>query len=190
LGEEIHAKLKRRSFDEKALPAIAAEALSCIELESDFQLDQLAEFLITTKIDQQPSCGFSNLPPIVYRCEEFYIELLIWMDATTTIHQHSFSGAFRVLVGSSFHSVYEFNEHERINSQLLLGDVRLKMAEILRTGDVRLIHPGRSGLVHALFHLDRPSVTVVVRNYNEPWALPQYSLAPPNIVYNKRGLSV
>ena len=141
LGEEIHAKLKRRSFDEKALPAIAAEALSCIELESDFQLDQLAEFLITTKIEQQPSLEFSNLPLIVYRCEEFYIELLIWMDATTAIHQHAFSGAFRVMVGSSFHSVYEFNEHERINSQLLLGDVRLQMAEILRTGDVRLNSP-------------------------------------------------
>ena len=71
------------------------------------------------------------------------------------------------------------------NSQLLLGDVRLKMAEILRTGDVRLIHPGRSGLAHALFHLDRPSVTLVVRSYVEPWALPQYSLAPPSVAYSK-----
>ena len=178
LGEEIHANLKHNSFDEQAFPAIAAEALSRIDLQNDFQLDQLAEFVITTKIKQQPSLAFSNLPPIVYRCEEFYIELLIWMDATTAIHQHAFSGAFRVLVGSSFHSVYEFNEHEQINSQLLLGDVRLKMAEILRTGDVRLIHSGRSGLAHALFHLDRPSVTVVVRNHGEPWALPVHACLP------------
>ena len=32
-------------------------------------------------------------------------------------------------------------------------------------------------------------MTVVVRNYNEPWALPQYALSPPNIAYNRLGLS-
>jgi len=188
LGEEIHAKLKRHSFDEKALPAVAAEALSIIELENDFRLDELAEFVIATKIAQRVD-EFSNLPLTVYRCEEFFIQILVWMDATTAIHQHAFSGAFRVLVGSSLHSVYEFNERERINSQFLLGDVRLKMAEILRTGDVRPIHPGSTDFVHALFHLDRPSVTVVVRNYYEPWAAPQYTLELPDIAFNEDGLS-
>ena len=181
LGDEIHAKLKSSGFNEEAFPDIAAEALAHVELEGDFELQQIADFLITTKIPQQPSLEFSNLPPVVYRCEEFYIELLIWMDATTTIHQHAFSGAFRVLVGSSFHSVYEFEENDRINSRLLLGEVRLKNAEILQRGDVRPIHPGRSGLAHALFHLERPSVTIVVRSYGEPWNQPQYSFNPPSV---------
>src|SRR5262245_29195100 len=105
LGDEIHAELSRRNFDEHALPDIAADALTRVELDAA-RLDQLAEFLIGTNIEQQPSLQFSNLPPVVYRCEDFYIELLVWIDATTTIHQHAFSGAFRVLVGSSFHSVY------------------------------------------------------------------------------------
>ena len=184
LGDEIHAKLKSSGFNEEAFPDIAAEALAHVELEGDFELQQIADFLITTKIPQQPSLEFSNLPPVVYRCEEFYIELLIWMDATTSIHQHAFSGAFRVLVGSSFHSVYEFEENDRINSRLLLGEVRLKNAEILQRGDVRPIHPGRSGLAHALFHLERPSVTIVVRSYGEPWNQPQYSFNPPNVAYD------
>ena len=184
LGDEIHAKLKSSGFNEEAFPDIAAEALAHVELEGDFELQQIADFLITTKIPQQPSLEFSNLPPVVYRCEEFYIELLIWMDATTTIHQHAFSGAFRVLVGSSFHSVYEFEENDRINSRLLLGEVRLKNAEILQRGDVRPIYPGRSGLAHALFHLERPSVTIVVRSYGEPWNQPQYSFNPPNVAYD------
>ena len=188
LGEEIHAEFKRRNFDEQALPDLAAGALARANLEADIRLDQLAEFLIATNIEQQPSLQFSNLPLIVYRCDEFFIQLLIWTEATTSIHQHGFSGAFRVLVGSSFHSVYEFNEHERISSRLLLGDTRLKRAELLRTGDVRPIHSGRSGLAHALFHLDRPSVTVVVRNGSEPWARPQYELEPPHVAYAEREL--
>jgi hypothetical protein len=176
--------LKSSGFNEEAFPDIAAEALARVELEGDFEFDQIADFLITTKIPQQPSLEFSNLPPVVYRCEEFYIELLIWMEATTEIHQHGFSGAFRVLVGSSFHGVYEFEENHRINSRLLLGEVRLRSAEILRRGDVRRIHPGRSGLAHALFHLERPSVTMVVRSYGEPWNQPQYSFNPPNVAYD------
>jgi hypothetical protein len=183
LGEEIHAKFKSRNCDEQMLPGLAAEALARVNLDADFRLDQLADFLIATKIEQQPSLHFSNLPPVVYRCEDFYIELLVWTEATTTIHQHGFSGAFRVLVGSSFHSAYEFTEHERISSRLLLGDTRLKSVEILRTGDVRQIRSGRNGLVHALFHLDRPSVTVVVRNGSEPWSHPQYTLEPPHLAY-------
>lgn len=184
LGDEIRTKFSRHNFDEQALPDLAAETLSRVDLDSDFRLDQLADFLIETKIEQQPSLEFSNLPPVVYRCEDFYIELLIWTDATTTIHQHSFSGAFRVLVGSSFHSIYDFNERERISSRLLIGDARLKGAEVLKTGDVRPIRPGRTGLLHALFHLDRPSVTVVVRNYSEPWAQPQYQLDPPHVAFD------
>jgi hypothetical protein len=88
VGDEIHARLKSSGFNEEAFPEIAAEALARVELEDDFELDQIADFLLTTKIAQQPASGFSNLPPIVYRCEEFYIELLIWMEATTSIHQH------------------------------------------------------------------------------------------------------
>ena len=187
LGEEIRAEFKSRNFDEKALPDLAAGALARANLKIDFRPDQLAEFLIATNIEQRPS-QFSNLPLVVYCSDEFYIELLIWTEGTTLIHQHGFSGAFRVLVGSSFHSVYEFNERERISSRLLLGDTRLKGAELLRAGDVRPIHSGRSGLAHRLFHLDRPSVTVVVRNSSEPWAHPQYAFEPPHVAYAKSEL--
>jgi hypothetical protein len=34
------------------------------------------------------------------------IEALFWVDGTTSIHQHSFSGAFQVLAGKSIHSRY------------------------------------------------------------------------------------
>ena len=45
LGEEIHSQLRRANFDELALPELAAEALAHADLDTDFRLDQVAEFL-------------------------------------------------------------------------------------------------------------------------------------------------
>lgn len=53
---------------------------------------------------------------------------------------------------------------------------------------MRQIVSGRGGLLHGLFHLDSPSVTLVVRNSIEPWAKPQYSILRPNIAYTHQEL--
>jgi len=64
---------------------------------------------------------------------------------------------------------------------LLLGEVRTQRLETLTRGDVRRITSGRAGLLNSLFHLDRPSVTLLIRTYGEPWAKPQYDVYPPTI---------
>jgi hypothetical protein len=189
LGDDIRAELSKTHWDEKALPDIAAVALERTDLEFDFELGPLSDFLITTTIKQQPDNAFSNLPLVVYKCEDFYIELLVWTNSTTAIHQHAFSGAFRVMVGSSFHSVWNFDERERLSSRLLIGECGFEHAEVLRVGDVRRISSGRDGLLHALFHLEQPSITLVVRN-NESWASPQYALDPPHIAYAAHELNL
>ena len=188
LGETIRRRLFQANDDECQLAPIAASALSCAKLETDFDLGAIAEFLRTTQIKQQPGTTFSNLPPIVYRCDSFYIELLVWTEASTTVHEHAFSGAFRVLVGSSIHTEYEFEQGQRISSRLLLGRTRFKGIELLKQGDVRRIRSGRNGLLHGLFHLDRPSVTLVVRDI-EPWATPQYSILKPSFAYAEEELA-
>ena len=48
-----------------------------------------------------------------------------------------FSGAFRVLEGSSIHVRYGFSQDDAITSRLLVGDLRFGGAEFLRRGDVR-----------------------------------------------------
>ena len=57
-------------------------------------MEEIAEFLSTTHLEQHPDNRFSNFPITVYNCPEFYIELLVWTTGTTAIHQHAFSGAF------------------------------------------------------------------------------------------------
>jgi hypothetical protein len=56
----------------------------------------------------------------------------------------------------------------------------LKVCEILEVGAVQTIDPGR-GYIHSLFHLDDPSVTIVVRTRKSPMFLPQYSYHKPHL---------
>src|SRR5260370_7932333 len=66
--------------------------------------------------------------------------------------------------------------------RLAFGRVSLKKAELLQKGDSRPIIGGKQ-MIHSTFHLDRPSLTVVVRTLGEINKLPQYSYLPPTIAY-------
>src|SRR5260370_32425522 len=66
--------------------------------------------------------------------------------------------------------------------RLAFGRVSLKKAELLQKGDSRPIIGGKQ-LIHSTFHLDRASLTVVVRTLGEIDKLPQYSYLPPTIAY-------
>ncbi len=85
--------------------------------------------------------------------------------------------------GSSLQCLWEFEPSEQLAMRLALGRVSLKKAELLRKGDSRTIIAGKQ-LIHSTFHLDRPSLTVVVRTLGEANKQPQYSYLPPTIAYD------
>lgn len=187
LGERVDQAYRRVNYDELRLPEIATKALTDTELP-DFDFQVVAEFLQQTMVAQDPGEEFSNLPVVVYNQPEFYIQLLVWNASTTTIHQHGFSGAFGVLHGSSIHTRYTFEERRRISSRLLLGRAHFQNIELLKKGDVREIVPGGAGPFHALFHLDAPSVTAVIRTSALPEACPQLSIARPHFAFAENEL--
>ena len=179
LGRQVQRAWNAAERDEQAFPDIAFDALGAGDPPA-FSLDQVAPFLLTTRIAQSVSGRvFSDMPLVVYRGDGFYIEVLIWVDGTTLIHHHAFSGAFRLLHGSSLHSVYRFEETRRISSRARVGKVTCTGMRYLQRGDRHRISSGPNGLAHALFHLERPSVTLVVRTDTDPDAGPQHSLYPP-----------
>src|SRR5260370_26966203 len=85
--------------------------------------------------------------------------------------------------GSSLQSLWEFEPTEQVAMRLAFGRVSLKKAELLRKGDSRPIIAGKR-LIHSSFHLDRSSLTVVVRTLGEADKQPQYSYLPPTIAYD------
>ncbi len=124
---------------------------------------------------------FGQPPAVMYRSDNFQVQAMTWMEGTTAIHQHGFDGAFRVLRGSSLHVRYSFDGGETLaDRHLAAGRLVMLDPEVLWAGDVRPIVAGPE-FIHALFHLERPSVTIVVRNGSSDLTCPQYEYRLPGL---------
>ncbi len=181
LGQTVLERWKRENFSLEKFPEIARTSLEEQPPFKHVKLEKLMrEFLLNDEQPTQSHSGFGQPEIIAFEHPKFYIQLLLWMDGTTDIHQHEFSGAFHVMHGSSIHAHYEFDHAQSITPHLRVGDVRMRKIELLETGRTAPIISGRS-CIHSLFHLDTPSVTVVVRTQNDPGTGPQFNYLPPHI---------
>ena len=183
LGEHIESRWAERDFNEGAFANIAQRALEELPPHKHLKPADLIEHVLSGAPlpEQFDLPGSFGQPPItLFVGTGFYIDALFWVDGTTSVHQHGFEGAFQVLSGSSIHSRYRFDLDEQINSRMKLGRLHLEGVELLTRGQTREIHAG-SRFIHALFHLDRPSVTIVVRTIGNPQAQPQWSHRKPGV---------
>jgi hypothetical protein len=130
---------------------------------------------------------FGQPPLVLYSAADFFIQVLTWFEGTTDVHQHGFDGAFAVAEGASLHVPYRFARHgTEADGHLVSGQlIETGPPEVLVPGDVRPIAAG-FGFVHALFHLERPTVTIVVRNGSSGLAFPQYSYLRSGLGFDKQ----
>ncbi len=179
LGMLIEQTWKARNYDEGVFPEIATQALAQVDAVKEISPRDIIHCLQTDgEVPRQRKDQFSDLPLTVFHKSRFRIDVYFWLDGTTTVHQHSFCGAFQVLAGSSIHSQYNFERDQAINGQFSTGQVLFKNVELLKERDIRPILPGRQ-FIHSLFHLDRPSVTITVRTHECLSALPQFDYLKP-----------
>lgn len=181
LGRTVLERWKRENFSLAKFPKIASAALDERSPAGHVGLSAFVrDFLLSDEQPFQTDSDFGEPEIVVYGHPRFYIQVLFWMDGTTAIHQHEFSGAFHVMQGSSIHAHYEFDNARPVTPYLRVGDVRTKKIELLEAGRTVPIVSGRR-TIHSLFHLDSPSVTVVVRTQNDPGTGPQFNYLPPHI---------
>lgn len=184
LGEKIDRTWQNHNYDISHFATITEEILSSEKI--DVSSEDICNWVLDSKtfITQVNFNSSFGEPPItVFSNDKFYIEVLYWLSGTTSIHQHSFTGSFYVLSGSSIHSTYKFEEKLRINEHLLFGDIIAMNTEVLEKGQHRGIPIGNS-FIHSLFHLEYPSVSIVIRTYGDPGNSIQYAYAKPHIAYN------
>ena len=183
LGDEVEAAWRDADYDELQLPAIAKQKLIEHDLPSKLTPWNVLEWaMMRPELPPQadPNASFGDPPITVYSGARFYIDVYFWFTGTTATHQHSFSGAFQVFAGSSIHSWYEFFQDDYVNVFMRFGRIDLKLCELLEVGNVQEILAGKD-YIHSLFHLDDPSVTIVIRTRNSPMFLPQYSYHKPHL---------
>ena len=186
LGAIIEHRWSDSNYDESVFPRLAEEALTEANLTDHVDPWEIIRWVHSTpNLPEQMDVDarFGNPPITVFVGSRFYIDAYYWLDGTTTIHQHSFSGAFQVLWGGSVHSKYIFKQEREINPHFLIGKIQLSEVSLLERGDIRQINPGRD-FIHSLFHLERPSITITVRTHKAPAAGPQYSYFKPSIAIN------
>ena len=183
LGAEVEILWRDKNYDEAFFPEIAAAALRKANLPAQISAWDVMEWTMrqTFLPEQKDLYGKFGDPPItLYNSPRFHVDVYFWLEGTTAIHQHGFCGAFQVLMGSSIHSWYEFERSEVINTFTELGNMNLKLCELLSVGDVLPIDAGKQ-YIHGLFHLEQPSATIVVRTHKSPMFLPQFSYYKPHL---------
>ncbi len=181
LGRTVLARWKRANFSLTQFPDIARKALTERPPAKHVDVGTLIrEFLLNDEQPYQTQSGFGQPELVVFDDPRFYIQILFWLEGTTDIHQHMFSGAFHVLAGSSIHSTFTFEESEAVTAHLRVGQVRMKETQLLMKGSTVPIISGASQ-IHSLFHLDTPSITVVIRTHSDAGSAPQFTYLPPHL---------
>lgn len=182
LGESLESAWARHDFDEEVFSRLAGEHLEAVGLPEALEVEAIVDWVFgDAHAFRQPVDNHFGEPPVtLFEGNRFSIEALFWFSGTTAIHEHAFSGAFAVLAGSSVHSRWRFHPERRVNSRMLTGRLERDSSEILMPGAVRPIEAG-SQLIHQLFHLEAPSVTVVARTDADRGKLPQYRYLPPGL---------
>lgn len=187
LGRAVEARWSAAGRHHRSLPDIALGALEEIPAPAALNAPTVLECLARDDgmpEQRAPEDRFGEPPTVMYKREGLEVHALTWMDGSTSIHQHGFDGAFRVAQGSSLHVQYGFSCEERLaGGRIALGALPLRSTEILRVGAVRSVVSGPE-FIHALFHLQCPSVTVVVRNGWSDRPFPQLEYRHPGIGFD------
>ncbi|HEY2904082.1 MAG TPA: hypothetical protein VGL59_26070 [Polyangia bacterium] len=185
VGEKIERSWSARDYDASAFPAICADVLTVAGLHRTLAPKAILDWALQGDLPRQadPEAAFGQPPITLFRARRFYIDALFWVDGTTSVHDHGFSGAFQVLSGSSIETTFAFDETRDVDGQLRFGALRVLGTQLLQQGDVQPIAAGPT-FIHSLFHLPRPAVSLVARTFSDVNPGVQLSYLPPGIAHN------
>jgi hypothetical protein len=184
LGRTVLERWQERNFSLEVFPELTRTAIDEAPPSENVDIEELIrEFLLNDDQPFQSESGFGQPELIAFNDTRFYIQILFWLEGTTEIHQHEFSGAFHVMGGSSVHSEFDLVGARSVTPHIRTGDLHVKRIELLETGRTVPITSGRE-CIHSLFHLDTPSITMVIRTHHDPGTGPQYNYLPPHIAIN------
>ncbi|MEO7162849.1 MAG: hypothetical protein ABI041_08015 [Bdellovibrionia bacterium] len=183
LGKKIDDAWQKQSYRRAVFPDIAAKELSHFKCHEQFQLE---DFLLWVGrrngcLPQPLESSFGDPPILLFdRNSGFYIEALIWWFTPVVVHDHSFQGAWQVISGLTLHDIYNFEKTISHNSILNFGKIEHIKTELLPVGFIRPITAGPS-FIHRTVHLQKPTVSLVVRTAFDTTHPQQFNYYKDNI---------
>ena len=185
IGEEIERRWSSRNYRRQFFHHIAADCLRESAYQQHFDEDEIIAWVnhaASLPLQLDPRSRFGQPPLTVWGTDRFVLDLYFWVDTETSIHDHSFSGAFTNLTGHSLNCTYHFEPAAQHGGGLLTGSLLFDRAEYVSPGDVCPIVAGAK-FIHRVWHLGSPTVTLVARTIKRPTRLRQYT-------YYQEGLAV
>ena len=181
LTEQVDRRWAESGYDPEEFSSLAAQSLEQITPPDFTTLARALSGGLPLPRQRRLDQSFGQPALTLHYDDRFVIEALCWHTGSPAIHQHSFSGAFRVTTGRSVHSRYRFTEQYRLADTIAVGTLELLEVDVLDQTSVTRIQRG-AALIHSAFHLDNPSMTVIVRthDYDEP----EYTYLPPSIAFD------
>ena len=185
LGRALDVDWSALNYDPHRFAELRAQHLSSAALHRELRPADILAWALRGELPEQfdKSSIFGQPPITLFRARRFVINALFWLDGTTNIHDHAFSGAFQVLAGSSIETTFGFEASREVDGQMYFGRLGLLESELRKTGDVRPITRG-SSYIHGLFHLERPSVTILIRSLHVPMTAVQLQYEPCGLAWN------
>lgn len=116
----------------------------------------------------------------VIRNEDFRIDVMYWAQNASPLHKHVSCGAFAAVEGRRMHATFDFTQERVLDDAVRIGAVRPDSVELMPRGGLARITPG---LIHELYWVEKPSVTVSIRCAKHPRDGDELPLefVPPNI---------
>ncbi|OUC97735.1 hypothetical protein [Streptosporangium minutum] len=110
--------------------------------------------------DQSWENYFGNACITVVQTETIRVDVLYWLQNASTLHKHVSSGAFLALSGRRVHLEYDFSALDALGDGVTSATLAATSRTMMRAASVVPILPA---LVHELYWIEKPSVTVAVR---------------------------
>ena len=115
----------------------------------------------------QRSSTFSDLYFQLFNNGRFMIEVLNWSQAHVNVHDHDFSGVQFQLKGDSLNVVYDFAPKGERDGSLQFGSLSVREASIWKQGGRSVVRAGDVD-PHGVFHLGRPTTSLLIRTLPTP----------------------
>lgn len=170
LGNKIEDLWAKVGHDETAFPDICFEELSNFKNEVSLQEfdDAIAEWMKGSALPKQLNVynTFGQPPVTVFHNDKFVIDLYFWMQVDTSIHSHSFCGAFKVLFGRSLHEQFAIQPTQIHAPDVMTSNISREKTDLLHRGETQRITQGND-FSHRVIHLETPTITLCARTVND-----------------------
>ena len=143
------------------------------ELSNKFDLSMLGDIKNQLQLLEHPSVRiqqhhstFSDFHFQIFNNGRFLIEVLNWLGSHIDVHDHDFSGVQFQLKGNSLNVIYDFSCKKSYGA-INFGELKIRKVNIWKEGSRSIVRNGSQD-PHAVFHLSRPTTSLLIRTVPTP----------------------